>query len=351
MINPQNLLIVRTDRIGDVVLSLPLAEIIKKYYPGCKITFLVRNYTKDILENHPFIDNVLLLREENEKISLLKNVEIIKSFDFDSSIIVYPTFQTSLIIFLSGIKNRIGTGYRWYSFLFNYKIYEHRKYAEKHELEFNVNLLNAFGINEKVNPRNVNFNLTVNKKSEEKIQNLFKDYGINNDKLIVIIHPGSGGSAVDFPVNKFKELVEELSGENKFQILLTGNKQEMKMCEELKINSNIKNFAGILSLSELIALIDKADIFIANSTGPLHIAAALGKYIVGFYPNLLVCSAKRWGPYTNKKIVFSPKKECSDCEREQCTKSECMNSIEVKDVVGEIDKICNFISDNGEDNV
>jgi len=113
----------------------------------------------------------------------------------------------------------------------------------------------------------------------------------------------------------------------------------------------IDAFAGILSLSELIALIDKADIFIANSTGPLHIAAALGKYIVGFYPNLLVCSAKRWGPYTNKKIVFSPKKECSDCEREQCTKSECMNSIEVKDVVGEIDKICNFISDNGEDNV
>jgi lipopolysaccharide heptosyltransferase II len=351
MIVPKNLLIVRTDRIGDVVLSLPLAEIVKKHYPQCKITFLVRNYTKDILENHPFIDKVLLLQEENKKVSILKNVKNIKSFNFDSSIIVYPTFQTSFIIFLSGIKNRIGTGYRWYSFLFNQKIFEHRKYAEKHELEYNVNLLDAFGIKENVKPGNVNFNLAINKKSEEKVENLFKDYGINNDKLIIIIHPGSGGSAIDFPVNKFKALVEEISKEDKFEILLTGNKQEMEMCENLKVNNKIKNFAGILSLSELIALINKSDIFVANSTGPLHIAAALGKYTVGFYPNLLVCSAKRWGPYTSKKVIFSPKNECSDCKREQCSKAECMNSIEVKDVVEEIDKIYNFISDNGENDV
>ena len=351
MITPKNLLIVRTDRIGDVVLSLPLAEIVKKYYPECKITFLVRNYTKDILEDHPFIDKILLLKEENKKISIFKNVATIKSFGFDFSIIVYPTFQTALIIFLSGIKNRIGTGYRWYSFLFNHKVFEHRKYAEKHELEYNVNLLNSFEINERVYPGEVNFNLNINKKSEEKVQNLFKDYGINNDKIIIIIHPGSGGSAVEFPVNKFKELVEELSKKDKFQILITGSKQEMEMCKKLKINNKIENFAGILNLSELIALINKSDIFVANSTGPLHIAAALGKYIVGFYPNLLVCSAKRWGPYTNKKVIFTPNNECSDCEREQCTKSECMNSIEVKDVVEEIEKIYNFISDNGEDNV
>ncbi len=345
MIYPKNLLIVRTDRIGDVVLSLPLAEIIKKYYPGCRITFLVRDYTKDILENHPFIDKIILLQEEKNKVSILKNVQIIKSFDFDSSIIVYPTFQTSLIIFLSGIKNRIGTGYRWYSFLFNHKIYEHRKFAERHELEYNVNLLKAFGIDEKVNPENVNFNIIVNKKSREKIEKLFADYGINNDKPIIIIHPGSGGSAVDYPLNKFKELVNELSNQNKVQILITGSKSEIKMCEELKINNKINNFAGILSLSELIALIDKADIFVANSTGPLHIAAALGKYTIGFYPNLLVCSSKRWGPYTNKKVVFSPSNECTDCSREQCTDSECMNRIKVNDI---IEKIYNIISDNGE---
>ena len=350
MIKPENLLVIRTDRIGDVVLSLPLAEIVKKYYPECRITFLVRNYTKDILNDHPFIDETIILHELNKKITIAKNVEVIKRFNFDSCIIVYPTFQTSLIIFLSGIKNRIGTGYRWYSFLFNNKIYEHRKYAERHELEYNVNLLKAFGINEKVNPANINFNLSINKESEKKIEALLNNFKVNNTKPILIIHPGSGDSAVDLPVNKFKSLIEGLLKKNKFQILITGSKSETAMCEELKINDKIKNLGGLLNLSELIALINKSDIFVANSTGPLHIAAALGKYIIGFYPNLLPCSAKRWGPYTNKKIVFSPKIKCSDCEREQCSKSECMNSIEVTDVVAEIDKLFNLIVDNGEYN-
>ena len=118
-IKPENLLIVRTDRIGDVILSLPLAGLVKKHYPDCKITFLVRDYTKELVENHPYIDRVLILNETNDKVNLRENISAIKQFNFDSSIIVYPTFSTSLVIFLSAIKSRIGTGYRWYSFLFN----------------------------------------------------------------------------------------------------------------------------------------------------------------------------------------------------------------------------------------
>jgi lipopolysaccharide heptosyltransferase II len=348
MIIPKNILLVRTDRIGDVVLSLPLAEIIKKYYPECKITFLVRDYTKDILEDHPFVDNILILEELNGKIPILKNVRNVKKFKFNSSIIVYPTFQTSLIIFLSGIRNRIGTGYRWYSFLFNKKIYEHRKYAEKHELEYNVNLLKAFGISEEINPDNVNFNIQVNRASQEKIQHLLVRDGINNDKAVIIIHPGSGGSAVDLPLEKFKILVEELSKQENYQIIITGSKSEVNMCNELEINNRIKNYAGLFNLSELIALINRSFIFISNSTGPLHIAAALGKFVIGFYPHLLACSSKRWGPYTTKKKIFSPETECTDCKKEQCSSSECMNSIKVTEIVVEVDRIYNLVHNFGD---
>ena len=133
MIKPQNLLIVRTDRIGDVVLSLPLAELVKKHYPECHITFLLKDYTKSLAEGHPFIDDILTLNEKNNEISLINNIRQIKKNSYDVAVVVYPTLITSLIIFLSGIKKRIGTGYRWYSLLFNYKLYEHRKDALKHE--------------------------------------------------------------------------------------------------------------------------------------------------------------------------------------------------------------------------
>ena len=129
-IEHSNILIVRTDRIGDLVLTLPVAGLIKKQYPNCKVTFLVREYTINIVSNHPFIDEVIALKEVDGKTSLFDNLNIIKAKKFDTCIVVYPTFVLALVMFFSGIKNRIGTGYRWYSFLFNQKVYEHRKNAE-----------------------------------------------------------------------------------------------------------------------------------------------------------------------------------------------------------------------------
>ena len=351
MIKPKNLLIVRTDRIGDVVLSLPLARIVKKSFPECRITFLVRDYTKSLVVNHPYIDEYLILKEKDGKILLKENINVLKKYNFDSSIIVYPTFATSLIIYLSGIKHRIGTGYRWYSILFNHKVYEHRKYAERHELEFNVNLLGEFGLREAMNPDNVQFNLQVNKESEKKVNKILNDNNIDTNQPIIILHPGSGGSSVDWPLYKFRELVELLIQSNTgWQILVTGSEEEKEICQQLSVHNSVKNFTGFFNLSELTALISKTDLFISNSTGPLHIAAALDKYTISFYPRILACSAKRWGPYSKKSVVFSPKIECSDCSRERCDSLDCMSSIQVLDVFGEIEKIHKFVLNNGEIN-
>jgi heptosyltransferase-3 len=329
MIKPQNLLIVRTDRIGDVVLTLPLAEIIKKYFPGCKITFLIREYTKSILGGNPFIDEVLILQEYEGRPLIKENVKKISGKNFDSCVIVYPTFSLALIIYLTQIKNIVGTGYRWYSFFFNHKVFQHRKYAEMHELEFNMKLLEVFGIKEKPCKKDISFNLIV--KENQKVSE-FINSTVKGNKKLVIIHPGSGGSAVDLPVEKFKELVLMLNERNDIELIITGSEQETKLCESLIISERVHNLAGKFNLGELISLINKADIFISNSTGPLHIAAALGKNTIGFYPNLLQCSAKRWGPYSDKSVVFKPQNECSDCEKEQCYKAECMNSIDMQNV-------------------
>jgi lipopolysaccharide heptosyltransferase II len=348
MIKPKNLLIVRTDRIGDVILSLPLAGIVKKHLPECRLTFLVKSYTKELVENHPHIDNILTLKEKNGNVSLKENITLVKKFNFDSSIIVYPTFATSLITFLSGIKHRIGTGYRWYSFLFNEKVYEHRKYAERHELEFNVNLLRKFNINERVTPANVKFDLYVNPESDKKVKRELQENDIDPAKPIIIFHPGSLGSSIDLPIEKFVELIQFVNNKTNFQILLTGSGNEREFCAKLVLNNRIKNFAGKFSLAEMISVINLAEIFISNSTGPIHIAAALNKHTIGFYPKILASSAKRWGPYTEKAIVFTPETDCENCDREQCNDLNCMSSINVMNVFVEIEKIYKLITNNGE---
>jgi lipopolysaccharide heptosyltransferase II len=341
MINePKNILIVRTDRIGDLILTLPLAGLIKKKYPESKVSFLVRDYTKNILNHHPYIDEVLVLKEVNENVSLFDNINLIKQKKFDSCIVVYPRFRISLIVFLSGIKNRIGTGYRWYSFLFNKKIYEHRKDAEKHELEYNVNLLDKIGIKSGIDENNVSYDLRINDKVLNNVIKILLDEKIDLQKPIIIVHPGSGGSSINLPISKFVELVKKLVDDN-YQIILTGNKNEIELCNKIKSSNKVINLAGRFNLDELTALISKSLIFISNSTGPIHIAAALGKFTVGFYPKIISCSKERWAPYTKKKMIYEPEIDCTNCNRSQCEKLNCMDSIDIDKVVLDIKKVLN----------
>ena len=339
MINePKNILIVRTDRIGDLILTLPLAGLIKKQFPNSKVTFLVRDYTKNLVSNHPFVDEVIVLSESDGNTNYFENLNLIKSKKFDTCIVVYPTFKLALIMFLSGIKTRIGTGYRWYSFLFNQKVYEHRKNAERHELEYNVNLLERLGIKNSITESNVRYDLTIDESSLQNVVKTLLDEKIDLQKEIIIVHPGSGGSSIDLPINKFAELVKKLDDDN-YQIILTGNKNEVALCEKIKSSDNVKNLAGKFNLDELIAVISKSVMFISNSTGPIHIAAALGKYTVGFYPKIVSCSKERWGPYTSKKLVYEPQIDCENCIREQCEKLDCMNSLDMTKVYNDIKNV------------
>lgn len=341
MNQPKNILIVRTDRIGDVVLSLPLAAIIKKHFPECKVSFLLREYTKPLAVNNPNIDEIITIKEVEGKPSVRENVKLLKN-RFDVCIVAYPTYPIALILFLSNIRTRIGTGYRWYSFLFNKKNYEHRKYGKYHELEYNVHLLQQLGIDEKVTEENVLYGITSSIENEERVKKDLNELGINFSKQIVIVHPGSGGSAVDLPISKMKEIIKNLS-DKEVEILITGTTAEKELCQLLVVNKSVINLAGKYNLSELIALINQCNVMIANSTGPIHIAAALGKNVIGFYPKFTAASAKRWGPYTNKKNIFSPTIDCTNCTRKQCEELNCMDSIRSDEVVqtvkGILDKI------------
>ncbi len=330
-----NILIVRTDRIGDVVLTLPLAEKIKNHNPDAKVVYMVSEYTKPVVELNRFVDKIITV----DNLSFWNLLRIIKKEKFDSVIHVYPKFIYVLASFLAGIKNRIGTGYRFYSLLFNKKVFEHRKSGNKHELEYNLQLLNEIGINNDINDKSVDFSIHADEQSLTLIKEVLIEKKINNGLPIVIIHPGSGGSAIDLPVNRFKELVILLAQSLQFNIIITGSENEKNICKELAIEKNAHNFSGKLSLKELIALIQLSDMLVANSTGPIHLAAALNKNVIGFYPKFNECSALRWGPYTTKRSIFVPEIDCNNCSRELCEKLNCMNSIDINKVFNQIKQV------------
>lgn len=331
------ILIVRTDRIGDVVLTLPLANIIKSRYVDSEVHFLVKNYTKPLVELNKLIDKVYTIDE----LSFLQILKLLRREKYTSIIHVYPVSKLVFAAFFAGIKNRIGTGYRLYSFLLNKKIFEHRKTGSRHELEYNVQLLKEIDINFNPDINNVDFSIQPRLEDVKTIDKILSEKGIKYNLPIIIIHPGSGGSAIDLPLERFVELSTKLAQSLKFNVIITGSKSEKDICEKLVVDKSIINLSGSLTLTELVALINRAEMLVANSTGPIHLAAALKKQVIGFYPKFNECSPKRWGPYTNKKSIFQPEIGCNNCSREQCERLNCMNSIDINKVFNTILNIMN----------
>jgi len=332
-------LVVRTDRIGDVVLSLPVPEAIKRRYPNSQVSMMVSSYTKDLLTNNPWVDEIITDDEAGFK-GMLKLAKSLRSKRFDIAVLLRPTLRLAVLLFLSGIKVRIGTGYRAYQFLFNHKIYQHRKTIEKHELQYNLGMLAPVGIScEEMMPR-------IYLLPEEEIfsRRIFDNLNIKKDDIKIVIHPGSGDSSLNYPLEKFALLADKLIEGFSAKVILTGDKKELKLSERIKgiMRNQLFDLSGKTDLRGLCSLLKEADLLISNSTGPMHMAAALGTPVVALFSPLFVASPKRWGPWGERhQVILPPVNTCYRCELRKCPHFNCLEKIDPDEIISRVKKILN----------
>ena len=284
-------LLVRPDKIGDVILTTPAVLSLKKKFPRCFIGFLCRSYTAPLLEHNPSIDQILLI---DSPASLGRQVQRVKDLKFDAAVHFYLDWRSVLITSLAGVPVRIGPLSKFPAFLLNRRVVQNRSKVEKHEALYNLDLVKECGAEERPESPGIYLTESEKKRGKELLAGLCGREGIKP----VLIHPGSAGSAKNWPADFYFRLGEKLSESN--FVLFSGGKGEESILE--KVGKSLKNTgvipAGSLSLRELAAVISQSRLMISNSTGPLHMAVALDIPTVSFYPQLpLVTSAKRWGPF------------------------------------------------------
>ena len=308
---------------------------IRACFPEAHIAMLLRRYTGEIVEGNPHVDELIWYdNPAGQLLSFRAMRRIIKDKKFDAVIVVYPRLRLSWLMFRSGIPTRIGTGYRYYSFLFNHKVFEHRRDARRHEVEYNLNLLGELGC--PTSPDNVRFEIEIPPEATVAIEKMLKNLHLDPAKELVVVHPGSGGSAREWPLQNFSKLVVKLITERNAHVLVTGGKGEERKVAEILLASHglAIPLVNKLNLKELAALYKTSNLFISNSTGPLHLAVAVGTPVVGLFPQITALSAKRWGPYSGVRKVLVPDRpvDCSDCIRSNGEHCACMQSITVDDV-------------------
>ncbi|MCB0478148.1 MAG: glycosyltransferase family 9 protein [Crocinitomicaceae bacterium] len=300
----------RTDSIGDVVLTLPMVCFLKKNYPESKIIFLGKTYTKSIIQLCSSVDEILLF-DEMEHQTTDEIAAKLSSLRISHFIHVFPNKKLAKAAKQAKIPHRIGTSHRLFHWLTcNEKVDFTRKNSELHESQLNFKLLKPLGIEVEPSLEEVTSYLACMQvpKSFD-----FDKFSVSKALPLVILHPKSQGSAVEWGIDNFMELALKLK-ELPVEVLICGTENESKeFREQIPSSPKIKDLSGQLTLVEYISLINESHVLVAASTGPLHIAGVLGKTAIGLYSSRKPIHPGRWKPIGKKAQYLVYNENCTDC--------------------------------------
>ncbi|MCM8791800.1 MAG: lipopolysaccharide heptosyltransferase II [Candidatus Omnitrophica bacterium] len=339
----KRILIVRTDKIGDVVLSTPVIKTIRENYPSSFIAMMVSPYTRELLEGNPYLDEVIVYDKEKKHKGWLGSMHFsreLKKKKFELAIILHPTNRVHLVTFFAGIPKRVGYNKKL-GFLLTDRLPHTKHLGEKHESEYNLDVIRYLGI------KNISKELYIPIKREAQnfIEELFKKEGITEEDRILAIHPSATCPSKRWPPERFAEVADRLIEKYNFKVFIVAGIKDKEISKMVLKNMKYKaiDLAGKLSLSQLVSLLRKCQLFISNDSGPVHISSAIGVPVVSIFGrNQRGLSPLRWGPLGKYSRVIHKEVGCRECLAHKCIKGFlCLKVISVEDVLRVTEEIMN----------
>lgn len=312
------ILLVRVDRIGDLVLTLPT-----------DVAFTERQHSVVWLigEGLGFIPKSAVPRRQYIEIQrqfswgrLFELTKVIRRHKFDAVLVYHAPWWISLAVWMARIPLRAGRLSQWHSFLFyNHGLRQSRSLGERHELEYNNELVEKC------------FHLKPSKK------HLALSVASGALDTYIVIHPGMRGSALNWSMKNYASLIKSLSKSTKIKI--TGTEDDLPLIQplldEILSYPKVENLVGKLTPEALLKVLSGAQLVVAPSTGVAHLSAALGRPTLGFYSPVPTQHPKRWGPKGAFVEVVIPEVSCpaqTNCLGASCSEYDCMDRISVDKV-------------------
>jgi len=328
--NYKKILVIQTAFLGDVVLTLPMVQVLKRENPDCEIDFLCIPAMEVLFKNNPLLNKVIVYdKRGSDSFSKIKS-EIKGKYD----VVISPhrSTRSALLAYFSKAKKRITFDKSSLSFLYTDKV----KYVQGiHEIQRNLSLLNPLGINEDGIIKPELFLSDIEKNSIDKFLN---DNGVNNEKLIGLA-PGTVWFTKQYPKEKFVKVLNLLK-DSDASVILIGGKDDIEHGKYLKDNSSNKNIVdaiGMLNVLESAELIKRCEVLITNDSAPLHLANAVETRVVSIFG----ATIPQFGffPYgVNDTILETEGLKCRPCSIHGGNKCPigtfiCMNNIQEEKIV------------------
>ena len=330
---PRTVVLANPYAIGDTVMMLPLAGAIRRHWPDVKLHFAGRQLA--LVRACEFFDSVI----DSEEI--IADPAMLKRLGTDVFLNPFSCNDMARAAFAARVPIRVGNLFRRRSAAFHNRFVAYGNTGYSHMLGFALRHVKALGVPVDPlpsDPREL-FGLTRVGPPPEKLRQQ-----LDPGRFNLILHPKSGGNGREWPVEHYLELARTLGKTNRFKLFLTGAENERQVverdCPELLRSDLTTNVMGTLSQAEMIAFINVADGLLASGTGPLHIAAALGRRALGIYatgPTLDPTSWRPVGPFA--RTLCSPgrcKPGSQTCPKKTGPPCSCTRALKPDEVVSRL---------------
>jgi len=306
----QNILIVRTDRIGDVVLTTPAIKSLRQAYPAARISILVTPVTYDLVNGNPYVDEILVDDRQGRHKGLfgfLRLAREIRLKRFDLAIIYHTKRRYNLACYAAGIPFRLGYKNEKFGFLLSLPLKDARPWGTKHEAEYCMDVLKAIGVEND----DLDIFVPLQKEAEGWMFNWMQENNLKPNEFITI-HPGASDFTKCWPTANFALLMDRLAERYALKIVLIGSPQIMPVAAEIlrqtRKASEFLNLTGKTSLAQMASLLRRSRLLISNDSGPVHVAAGVGTSVISlFLRNQPGINAERWKPLGAKSFILNNK--------------------------------------------
>lgn len=337
-LTPRRILVIRLDRLGDVILSTPMLEALRRRFPHAFIAMMVRPACREIVEGNPSLDEVLLYDKGLPASGLWRDVRATIQFarrlrrdDFDTALILHPSNRSHWIPWLAGIPVRVG--YRRKSgWLLTHRLPHRKPEGNRHEADYTLEMLRPFGITPDL-PRPF---VPLQAEAVKRIEALLADAGLQPADRLVAIHPSASCISKRWMPERFAEVADRLIDRQLVRVCLVAGAEDAVYARQAAraMRHQALDFSGRLSVGELAALLRRCRLLVSNDSGPVHMAAALGTPVVDLFGrNQRGLSPRRWGPLGEGHVVLHKEVGCVTCLAHRCDiQFLCLTSISAEEV-------------------
>lgn len=305
----KNILVVRTDRIGDVVLTSPAFKVLRESFPYAKISVLVTPTTKELVEGNPNIDHVLVDDRKDEHggvFGFWRLMNSLREKRFDCAIIFHTKRRANALCFFAGIPTRVGYRNNKWGFLLTDPVADKRHEGIKHESQYCLDVIRHLGVTV---GSGVVF-LPLQKEAEEWAEAWLKEQKILllKDSLIAV-HPGASGPEKQWTKAGFSQVIQQLIDKYSAKVVMIGSSDIQPVAQEIQMLAQrpVWDLTGKTTVSQMASLLKRCTFLISNDSGPVHVADAVGTPVISIFTrNQPGINSARWKPVSGRGRVLSP---------------------------------------------